>query len=282
MIVAIGFTFCSATHGQQHPEVARFALEGRARLSRVQLAGERNSERIVTALCRLAREAQNDRYRTDRRAYGVPPWVLEKRRRQFFRVIEVPAGKRGRIALQFETNDPEIRGIVLRAADFLRHVVADQWLPTSTIRVRELSPAEPRPHAIRGPDGACIYLEPGRRAMGTAVHELAHHIEFEHSEVLAASKSFLARRARGGPLLPLSILTGDIYDPDEIAFRANWVERGGLRYSGKIYGSSLCEATATELISTGLERLLREPTNFMAEDADFLLFLLLTLQAQPP
>jgi len=118
--------------------------------------------------------------------------------------------------------------------------------------------------------------------MDVAVHELAHHIEHDHPEVLDASKAFLSRRVRGGPLMSLNTLVGSGYDRDEVAYRSNWTERGGIPYSGKVYGPSLRDATATELISTGLERLLREPTDFLAQDADYLLFLVLTLQSMPP
>ena len=74
-------------------------------------------------------------------------------------------------------------------------------------------------------------------------------------------------------------MSGEGYDSGEIAIQANWARRGGIHYSGKFYGSSIDRATATELISTGLERLQKEPEAFFKSDADYFLFLLLTLQA---
>lgn len=248
------------------------------RLTSVSLAGNRSSTAIIAGLCRFADES--------RIAADHEVWRLSSHssaaRRQMFRLIEVPPDARGSIRLRFETDDLEIRGSVLRAKHFLEHMVSARWLPHSIIRVRALAPKDPRPHATRGPDGSCIYLQPRRRAMHVAVHELAHHIEHDHPEMLDASKAFLACRARGGPLVPLNALAGSGYDHDEVAFRSNWAKRGGVPYSGKVYGTSLRGATATELISTGLERLLREPTDFLVQDADYLLFLVLTLQSTPP
>ena len=268
----------NASHAQHHPEVQRFAKEGRARLASVALAGNRSTAAVIAGLCRFASQT---RIAADQEAWRHSLHASDARR-QVFHLIEVPPAARGTIRLQFETDDPEIRGSVLRAADFLQRIVSARWLPRSTIRVRVLTPTDPRPHATRGPDGSCIYVQPGRRAMHIAVHELAHHIEHDHPEVLDASKGFLTRRARGGPLVPLNALVGSGYDHDEVAYRSNWAERGGIPYSGKVYGPSMRDATATELISTGLERLLREPTGFLVEDADYLLFLVLTLQSMPP
>lgn len=260
----------------QHPEVQRFASQGRANLSGLPLACGRSAKVTVTALCVLTGEnlkAGNRSGASITWQKGPPPGskVME--------VIEIPAANRGAIRFVFETDDPLIRQSVEEAAAFLTRFVAKRWLPTSEIRVRALSRSKSRAYASDAWGQSSINLIPGILDVQTAVHELGHHVEMEHSAVLDASKRFLKRRGHGERAERLRDLSGDGYDSGEIAVKANWARRGGIHYSGKFYGSSIDRATATELISTGLERLQKEPEAFFKSDADYFLFLLLTLQA---
>jgi hypothetical protein len=195
------------------------------------------------------------------------------------KVIEIPTAQRGTLRLRFETDDRQIRESVSLAAAFLTRVVASAALPTSEIRVLALNRGENRAFSAGLGSFASVHLQPGVLDVGTAVHELAHHIEGDHRPILENSRRFLARRARGSSPERLRDLTGQDYGVNEIAYRANWTTRGGSHYSGKFYGPSLKYAIATELISMGLERLHRESTAFFREDSDYFLFLLLTLQA---
>lgn len=260
----------------QHPEVQRFASQGRANLSGLALACGRSAKVTVAALCVLTGEnlkAGNRSGVSITWQNGLPP------NSKVMEVIEIPAADRGAIRFVFETDDPLIRQSVEKAAGFLTRFVAKRWLPTSEIRVRALSRFQSRAYASEAWGRSSIYLLPGMLDVQTAVHEIAHHVEMEHSAVLDTSKRFLKRRGHGKPAERLRDLSGDGYDSGEIAIQANWARRGGIHYSGKFYGSSIDRATATELISTGLERLQKEPEAFFKSDADYFLFLLLTLQA---
>jgi hypothetical protein len=197
------------------------------------------------------------------------------------RLLVIPAENRGKINLRFETKDPAIRRSVFEASAFLAGVVAPQWLPKSEIRVHALGRGEARAYATGLGRNGSIHLQTGIINASTAIHELAHHIEGDHRFILELSKRFIARRARGGSPERLRDLTGHNYEPHEITLRANWSTRGGHHYTGKYYGPSLKDATATEAISMGLERLYSEPDAFFREDADYFLFLLLSLQSVP-
>lgn len=256
-------------------EAMRFAVEGRADVASIQLACGRSAKVTVAALAELTAPEPTGQ--------GIPVLLGGKSNPgrtavQVLRVVEIPEASRGDLRLRFETNDPGIRRSVSEAADFLSRTVAARWLPKSEIRIRALGWTESRAYAAGLGGLASIHLQPGVVDVGTAVHELAHHIEGDHRFVLEASKRFLARRARGGDPERLRDLTGLDYGHDEVALRANWTTRGGDHYSGKFYGASLERATATELISMGMERLHREPAAFFWEDADYFLFLMLTLQ----
>ena len=260
-------------------EVQRFAVEGRARLESIRLGGNRNACQIVHDLCQICAVRQKGKtsFSAKISRQSTPDAIGER----FVRVLALPKGIRSQLKLIFETTDPLVQRSATEAAQFLSLVVAPCWLPNRTIRIHALAEGQKRSHAADSLFQADIYLAPRTLDIEAAVHELGHQIEFDHREVLEASKGFLSRRVRGGPASRLRDITGLPYDADEIAFRSNWAKRGGNDYSGKIYGSSIKTATATELISTGIERIYREPDSFFCSDADYFLFLLLTLQSQP-
>jgi hypothetical protein len=239
-------------------EAMRFAASGRVKLRRIVLYPGRSAETVVQDLSALSRESTPGIDARFKQAFCIPPH------------------QRGNVVLRFETTDRAIQESAQRAADCIEALVAPRWLPAEPIRVRALPPGKARAHAIASERS--IHLAPGRFDIGTAIHEIAHHIEFSHPEILHASKLFIARRGHDAPVRRLSQLTGDpAYEPHEVAVAGNWPLRGGLPYSGKFYGDSLREATATEAVSTGVERLLREPRAMFRDDPDYFLFLLLTL-----
>jgi hypothetical protein len=240
------------------------------------LAGNRNAKAAITALCRFAGK---DGVTGQVPGWGrVEPHAANRADPLVLKLVAIPQSSRGSLRLRYETADPMIRASIDPAAAFLTLVVAPNWLPKSEVRIQALQSAENRAYAAFGGQ-ASVHLQPGRIDVGTAIHELAHHIEGDHRLILEVSKRFLARRARGGTPERLRDLTGLGYGTDEITLRANWTTRGGDHYSGKFYGPSLKDAHATELISMGLERLHREPAAFFREDADYFLFLLLVLQS---
>ncbi len=51
------------------------------------------------------------------------------------------------------------------------------------------------------------------------------------------------------------------YSDDEFGYRDQWVEGGGQPYTGKDYGGK-----ATEILTTGLERLYSAPVGFAMHD----------------
>jgi hypothetical protein len=260
-----------------HNEVERFAKEGRARLSSVRLVGVRDSRQVIGKLCQLAAFLQRTEGGTASKNSRVSN--TEAIRSRFLEVLEVPVGYRGKINLEFETSDPMVRKSATEAAQFLSRVVAPEWLPKRTIHVHAVPDGETRAHASNGMLHAVIFLYPGVLDIGTAAHELAHHIEFEHPEVLEAARGFLWRRAKGGHSYRLRDITGLPYEGDEFAFPSDWAKRGGNAYSGKVYGSSIRSATATELVSMASERMLSDPMEFLTSDADYFLFFVLVLQS---
>lgn len=107
----------------------------------------------------------------------------------------------------------------------------------------------------------------------TIVHEIAHAIEYKVPDISERSKAFLKQRAGGAELKKLSKLTGSNgYRDDEVAYEDEWVKRGGDHYMGKWYDSK-----ATELITMGIERLIKDPVDFALKDREYFDFMVYTL-----
>jgi SPP1 gp7 family putative phage head morphogenesis protein len=104
--------------------------------------------------------------------------------------------------------------------------------------------------------GARAYASPARKAIvlgdgretPTAIHEIAHAIEFSDARAVARSRAFLKARAGKAPAKKLSELTGLPYEPHELA----WEDKFFLAYIGKDYGER-----ATEVTSVGYETFAR-------------------------
>lgn len=117
-------------------------------------------------------------------------------------------------------------------------------------------------------------------SVSNTVHELAHHIECSNPHLLESCRKFILSRTKPGEVAKrLSKLTGDEkYKPAEVAIEDEWVARGGSVYCGKFYGPSVSEATGTEVLSMGLERLYRSPIGFARNDPEYFKFLLSILR----
>lgn len=94
---------------------------------------------------------------------------------------------------------------------------------------------------------------------GVVVHELGHALEYLNRRILKSSQEFLKRRAGGDPLRKLA----DLF-PDKGYRRGELARPDGFRdaYVGKHYDS------ATEVVSMGLEYMLKDPLAFYREDPD--------------
>lgn len=129
-------------------------------------------------------------------------------------------------------------------------------------------------------------------AASTSVHEIMHHLERFHPELISRAKTFLKSRRRiqnGQPetwqrlkhLEPRSN-----YEYDEITIEDSWKEKGGSSYTGKIYdrqsrAGNIDNVEATEIFTMGIERIYEDPFNFAQQDPEFFNFILGALQNIP-
>ncbi len=104
------------------------------------------------------------------------------------------------------------------------------------------------------------------------LHEITHAVEYARPDIIRKTQAFLKQRADGEAPQKLKVLTGQRgYRDDEIAYKDKWVEKGGSNYMGKIYYN------ATELLTMGIERLLKDPVDFYKKDPEYFEFLTRTI-----
>jgi hypothetical protein len=115
-----------------------------------------------------------------------------------------------------------------------------------------------------------------RKDDGNAVHEIAHHLEWE-TPLYEEAKKFRKSRTQGETAQKLSALTGQAeYKDDEVAFEDQWAARGGDHYMGKSYKKWGWKAT--EIITMGMERLHNDPVGFAKDDPEYFRFLINIIQ----
>jgi SPP1 gp7 family putative phage head morphogenesis protein len=143
------------------------------------------------------------------------------------------------------------------------------------LRYVKMLPADGRAYYMSS--SGSIYIRP-TQDLSVIMHELMHSLEYADSEVSQATKAFLLERA-GGPgsiTTPLSKLTGNSnYGADERAFEDKWHANGGDHYMGKNYGHS---SPATELLTMGVERLWKNPLEFLRNDPEYFEFIVKLLK----
>lgn len=106
----------------------------------------------------------------------------------------------------------------------------------------------------------------------TWLHEWCHHLEYENPQIHKATTKFLKDRTKGEPLEKLRDITGvQDYELDEVARRDEFEKKGGSVYMGKFYYTDSNQTTirATEILTMGMERMVRNPVNFAKDDPDY-------------
>lgn len=142
-------------------------------------------------------------------------------------------------------------------------------LASGTVAADKVGIRRQAARAYAAVDGSFIDMAVADAA--SVVHELGHIIEQRNPGILKASIAFRAGRTQGDRPLWL----GPGFDPDELALEDAWVKRGGSLYTGKLYRDPKTgKDYGSEILSSGLERLLRDPIGFAKEDPEHLQFIL--------
>jgi hypothetical protein len=124
-----------------------------------------------------------------------------------------------------------------------------------------------------------IRLRAGESA-STMAHELMHWLEDRRPAIMSKSQAFLLKRAAtGGPLVQLKVLQPWAgYGDSEITWPDQWEQRGGDPYMGKRYADANGDLYATEILSMGIERLIKNPLDFAHQDPEYFDYVVNTLR----
>ena len=112
----------------------------------------------------------------------------------------------------------------------------------------------------------------------TVVHEIVHDLEYRFPWIAKKTDAFRAKRAGfESPRALNEIYPSDGYDFTEFTFEDDWHKRGGTAYTGKIYRVG---DAATEVLTTGVERMFADPIKFAIQDPEFFDFIMEVLQGE--
>ncbi|HSB55508.1 MAG TPA: hypothetical protein VLD58_14205, partial [Gemmatimonadales bacterium] len=107
----------------------------------------------------------------------------------------------------------------------------------------------------------------------TLLHEFGHAVEDQHPAIGRASLEFLDRRTRGEAAEYLAALKpSGGYDSHEMTRKDQFLDP----YMGKDYGR-----TATEILSMGLEEMMKDPVAFAEKDPEMFDYIWSTLRTTP-
>lgn len=164
-------------------------------------------------------------------------------------------------------------------AELARRYIHSSLLPTEIVLARTTS-ARPE---YRSKDNMILFplktINPS-----SVLHEITHGTEVEKYSasgnpgkgLMKKAYDFLIHRASGQPAVPLNTLVKppfQTYDPNEIGYEDDWVNKGGKIYTGKVYPDG-----GTEIFTTGIERLHANPLEFMQNDPEFFTFIVSNLR----
>lgn len=114
-----------------------------------------------------------------------------------------------------------------------------------------------------------------RDKLPIVAHEMAHWVESSSPHVHKRCVEFLEYRCAGEISEKLSVMTGSkFYGPREYARKDNFFDP----YCGKDYIGPGGQRVATEILSMGIQQLLKKPATFIADDPEYAAFVLLLLR----
>jgi hypothetical protein len=116
-------------------------------------------------------------------------------------------------------------------------------------------------------------------------HELGHQLEYDVRDKygnatwqLKANRFLEQRTEHEVAERFIDIYPNSNYTADEIFKRDKWEQTGGTLYSGKVYGIKSTRYNGnnlppTEIISMGVERLMKDPSAFATSDPEYFDFI---------
>lgn len=164
-----------------------------------------------------------------------------------------------------KTTLPEI---TKQMQDTLAGCLSDEWDTSRELEIRK----------ARGRANCGWGVIKGENDIGTMIHEYAHYLEDNNQDMLMNSLAFAKYRTEGEKTSRLKTITGINYGSDEKARPDNFFSP----YCGKVYAPGrnpdYTEATASEIMSMGMEKLFTDPVRFARTDPEYFNFVIANMR----
>jgi hypothetical protein len=196
------------------------------------------------------------------------------------KVVQAPAGDRGKLTIRFGDNysKAERKSFAAAVKEFEKLVGTRTMGTGPTWSDKNLGVVEIK--KARDYAGTLVsrsYADLTWRAIhmgtldgGVVVHELGHVLEGIDPEVHRKALAFLDARRGTEALRKLSEITGiNSYDATELAWEDKFIDP----YMGKNYESHVAGRYATEIVSMGIEAFYRNPLRLAAKDPEYFDFI---------
>ncbi len=166
--------------------------------------------------------------------------------------------------------DADMKAKAIEAKNWLNSLIPDD----SPIDI-EVSVSSTKGRAYAKSSERRVFLDPNSPAR-IFVHEIAHVLEVNTGQTLAASRAIRHAQAAGQEVQHLKTSLSDDYDDQEVSLTKSWKGITGSvgSYVGKYYPGD----RATELVSMGLEYLYSDPAKLAKENPEYFDFLVNVLR----
>ncbi|TDU62550.1 hypothetical protein EI77_04652 [Prosthecobacter fusiformis] len=189
-------------------------------------------------------------------------------------LVAIPPANRGQVNWRHKLV-LDLGSQAAAAGDLTAQYVSSHLMPSLTVQQSSHGDA----NAKYDPVQQAIKITPGKTSLSDTMHEIVHGIEDQFPKILKKSTSFLMSRAEGEAPVPMAfVMDGFAKKPNAMGVRDKWWKRGGTHYSGRYYTAATGEIIATEILTTGIQRLHTSPIEFFTSDPEFFDFVITTLR----
>lgn len=183
-------------------------------------------------------------------------------------MISVPLNERRSIVYSNNKLPAEIAEILRNGAEIASCYIAPNLVPQN-LRTEIIYSGD----SNYNPENRTIYIRDIATA-SSVMHEISHDVEHSSYKMRSNVVRFLMKRAKSGEeILTSAYLNNPKYSNQDKIYKDRWEELGGDSYTGRFYPDG-----STEILSTGIERLHRNPAKFYATDREFFIFVVTTLR----
>lgn len=159
-----------------------------------------------------------------------------------------------------------------RGLDFFCSLTSRQIMPAREIQISNLPYNSSADYEGKYINIDKMHLQTCGGEAQAVVHELAHCLEAPNPHLLIKSIEYRRKRS--------TLSSDSLFVLRNGILKGDWEEKGGEAYSGKVYRNHEGKDISSEVLSTGVARLFRDPVEFFKNDPDFFSYVVNTLRGR--